>query len=120
MRRRQQEKMLRSLAETGKLKKPQRRPSPVGASRSPGEAQERRRHERTSLTIPYRLRFQGKELSGNIHDIASGGLGLLSDPYLSVGTPLTLHFSFGGTCYLNFSGQVVFCMLLEKQGRPYH
>lgn len=120
MRQRRQEQTPVSPQQARKLPRAQSHPQKVISSQPTGPFSERRRYERGSLGIPYRLRFQGKELSGYTEDISSGGLGLVSDPYLSLGTPLSLHFSFGNLCYLNISGQVVFCCLIERQGQPYH
>ena len=120
MRQRRQEQTPVSPQQARKLPRAQSHPQTGIPPRPTGPFSERRRYERGPLGIPYRLRFQGKELSGYTEDISSGGLGLVSDPYLSLGTPLSLHFSFGNLCYLNISGQVVFCCLIERQGEPYH
>lgn len=69
----------------------------------------RRRSERESLSIPFRLRAYEKEVSGATQDLSPHGLRITSDTALRAGTPLMLHCSFGETCYLNISGQVVFC-----------
>ena len=65
--------------------------------------------ERESLSIPFRLRMYEKEVCGSTQDLSPHGLRIMSDIALQAGTPLTLQCSFGETCYLNISGQVVFC-----------
>src|SRR5687767_778049 len=68
-----------------------------------------RRSERDSLSIPFHLRTLEKEVSGSTQDLSPHGLRIMSDAALRAGTPLTLQCSFGEICYLNISGQVVFC-----------
>ncbi len=68
-----------------------------------------RRTERESVSIPFRLRTYEKEVSGSTQDLSPHGLRIMSDTALRAGTPLTLQCSFGEICYLNISGQVVFC-----------
>ncbi len=72
-------------------------------------ASQGRRYDREALPIPVLLRVQEKNVSGCTRDIARGGLLVLSDTALRVGTPLALQCSFGEVCHLNLSGQVVFC-----------
>jgi pyrroloquinoline quinone (PQQ) biosynthesis protein C len=79
---------------------------------------ERRSHERGGLKIPVRLKIQGKESSGITHDLSPTGLRVISDTQLSLATPMTMQFSFGGeTCYVQVAGQVVFC---RKLGNDRH
>lgn len=68
-----------------------------------------RRYDREALRIPVHLLIQEKNVSGFTRDIARGGLLVLSDTALRMGTPLALQCSFGEVCHLNLSGQVVFC-----------
>lgn len=78
-----------------------------------------RRHERETFRIPVRLKIQEKEISGYTHNISPEGLMVFSDAPLAVGTPLALKFSFAeNVCYLNVSGQVVFCIPSENGGSP--
>ena len=69
----------------------------------------RRGSKRESLSVPFRLRMYEKEVCGSTQDLSPHGLRIMSDIALQAGTPLTLQCSFGETCYLNISGQVVFC-----------
>jgi len=98
MRQRRQEQTPVSPQQARKLPRAQSHPPKVISSRPTGPFSERRRYERGPLSIPYRLRFQGKELSGYTEDISSHGLGLVSDPYLSLGTPLSLHLATQNEC----------------------
>lgn len=75
-----------------------------------------RQYERESFKIPIRIQIQKKEISGYTHDISPGGLLIFSDAILSSGTPMALQFSFGDICYLNVSGQVVFCHQVQNEG----
>lgn len=74
-----------------------------------------RRYEREIFKIPVHLKIEKKEISGYTHDISPEGLLIYSDAILTLGTPLSLQFSFGeNLCYLNISGQVVFCRKAEN------
>lgn len=92
-------------------------PFPTQFSSQPGQEEKKapssqaRQYERESFKIPVRLKIEKKEISGYTHDISPGGLLIYSDAILSPGTPMTLQFSFGDICYLNISGQIVFCRL---------
>lgn len=78
-----------------------------------------RRYGRESFKIPVCLETQDKEVSGYTQDISPEGLLVFTDAVLNTGTPLTLQFSFGeNVCYLNISGQVVFCRLAENGEIP--
>ena len=84
-------------------------------TRSPGAKPDcdRRLHERGSLEIPVHLQIQGKESSGMTHDLSPAGLRVISDTQLSLATPMAMQFNFGGeTCYIQVSGQVVYCRKL--------
>lgn len=69
-----------------------------------------RQHEREMIEVPVCLQVEGKELTGHTHNISLGGLLIIINSPLAVGTPITAQFSFGESfCYLNIVGQVVFC-----------
>jgi|GEM_PF-148589 len=69
-----------------------------------------RRQQREILTIPVLFEVNESEFSGYSQNISPLGILIISQRPISAGTPMALHFSFGeGTCYLNISGQVVFC-----------
>ncbi|MDC4204277.1 MAG: PilZ domain-containing protein [Candidatus Manganitrophus sp.] len=69
-----------------------------------------RRHEREMIEVPVCLQVDGKELTGHTHNISLGGLLIIINSSLAVGTPITAQFSFGESfCFLNIVGQVVFC-----------
>jgi 3-oxoacyl-[acyl-carrier-protein] synthase II len=64
-----------------------------------------------------RLDVDEKEVRGYTHDFSPQGILVYSSLALNAGTQLKLQFSFGGdVCYLNISGHVGFCRLVEKQG----
>jgi 3-oxoacyl-[acyl-carrier-protein] synthase II len=68
------------------------------------------------IRIPARLRVGSTETFGFIQDIGLGGLRLLSNVALSVGTPLNLQLSFGeSVCFLNIAGQVVSCNTVLRE-----
>ncbi len=79
-----------------------------------------RRFERKPLHIQAHLKINDKTICCEAHDISPGGLGILSDTALTPGTSLELKFAFGDICYLNLSGQVVYCLVTEKDGIPHH
>ena len=71
---------------------------------------DRRSHDRVHLRIPVRLRVLGKDIRGYTLDLSSAGLRIISHMALSVGTPMSMQFCFGGeTCYAQIVGQIVFC-----------
>lgn len=79
-----------------------------------------RRHEREAIHIPVRLQINCKEVLGQTQNISTGGLLILINKPLAIGTPLTLQFSFGDSiCFLNIAGQTTFCNLLEKKESNY-
>lgn len=73
-----------------------------------------RQHERETFKIPVCLKIDKKEISGYTHDISPAGLLIFNDIVLESGTPMNLKFSFGDICYLNVSGQVVYCLPTEN------
>jgi pyrroloquinoline quinone (PQQ) biosynthesis protein C len=81
-------------------------------------ASQGRRYDRDALRIPVLLQIQEKNVSGCTRDITRGGLLVLSDTALRVGTPLALQCSFGEVCHLNLSGQVVFCHSTNGSASP--
>lgn len=54
-----------------------------------------RRHEREMIEVPVCLQVDGKELTGHTHNISLGGLLIIINSSLAVGTPITAQFSFG-------------------------
>ncbi|MGH7233248.1 MAG: aldehyde dehydrogenase family protein, partial [Nitrospiraceae bacterium] len=75
-----------------------------------------RRYKRKSLHIPTCIRVQDSVITCQTEDISPGGLRVVSGVPLGLGTPLALKFSFGGNiCYLNISGQVVYCLPVNQQ-----
>ncbi|MBI1822792.1 MAG: PilZ domain-containing protein [Nitrospirae bacterium] len=84
-------------------------------------ASQLRRFDREVIRIPVHLHVDGKEISGHTQNISlSGLLILISDP-LPAGTPVTLQISFGESfCYLNISGQVVFCSAGKNNGTNHY
>src|SRR5437867_5574300 len=68
-----------------------------------------RKHDRELLRIPIRLQLQDKTVSGFSQDFSPAGLRIVLQKSLKEGTPLALQCSFGDVCYLNISGQVVYC-----------
>jgi pyrroloquinoline quinone (PQQ) biosynthesis protein C len=82
---------------------------------------DRRTHERVKLRIAVHLRILGKEVQAFTHDLSSTGLRILSNTDLSVGTPITMQFCFGGeTCYAHIVGQVLFCRKLRDDPHAKH
>jgi pyrroloquinoline quinone (PQQ) biosynthesis protein C len=81
-------------------------------------ASQERRYERDALRIPVLLQLQEKNISGCTRDITRGGLLVLSDTALRVGTPLILQCSFGEVCHLNLAGQVVYCRSTNGTAAP--
>jgi glycine C-acetyltransferase len=78
-----------------------------------------RRYQREAFRIPVRFRLREKDVSGYTHDISPEGLLVFTETSLSAGTPIALQFSFGeGVCYLNLSGQVIFCLMVENGALP--
>ncbi len=73
-------------------------------------ASQARQYERETFKIPVCLKIDKKEISGYTHDISLAGLLIFCDISLFPGAPMNLHFSFGDICYLNISGQVVYCL----------
>jgi len=65
--------------------------------------------EAEDLKIPVRLQVEDKALSGYTQKLGPEGFQVLIEAALPAGTPLTLQCAFGEVCYLNLSGQVVFC-----------
>lgn len=80
-----------------------------------------RQYEREKFKIPVCFKIEKKEIVGYTHDVSLGGLLLYTSTILKPGTPVTLQFSFGeNLCYLNISGQVVFCRKVENGDSPLH
>lgn len=76
---------------------------------------ELRRFKRETLKLPVRLQMQDREISGYTQEFSPGGLRLVIDSSLKPGTSLALQCSFGGVCYLNISGQVIYCLPLDNE-----
>lgn len=87
-------------------------------TQNPHPVSQVRQYERETFKIPVLLKIEKKEISGYTHDISPGGLLIFSDAILSPGTPTALQFSFGDICYLNISGQVVFCHKARNNESP--
>ncbi|HJU04090.1 MAG TPA: aldehyde dehydrogenase family protein, partial [Nitrospiraceae bacterium] len=69
-----------------------------------------RRYKRKFLHIPTCIHVKDNAIACQTEDISPGGLRVISGVPLGLGIPLFLKFSFGGNiCYLNISGQVVYC-----------
>lgn len=77
-----------------------------------------RRLERENIKILVHLQSEGKEILGYTQNIGLGGLLVHSDIRLNSGDPTVLQFSFGeNACYVNISGQVVFCHLINNNDK---
>jgi acyl-CoA:acyl-CoA alkyltransferase len=70
---------------------------------------ERRRHVRKNLKLLVSFELQERKLIGHTATLSMGGLCIISDIAISQGTPLTLQCALADLCYLNLSGQVVYC-----------
>lgn len=82
-----------------------------------GVMQQTRQYTRETFKIPVRIQIQKKDISGYTHDISPSGLLIYSEAILTSGVPIALQFSFGeNLCYLNISGQVVFCRAAGNGG----
>ncbi len=88
-------------------------------ARYPSLGRDSRLHARKNLKIPAKLLLNGKECLAQCMDMSLSGLRLFTMVHLQPGTPLSLECSFSQTCYLKFSGQVVFC-LGAKEGVERH
>ena len=104
--------------------------SPVGIPKPPvvlpderlqmKPAQLRREHEREPLKIRVGLQIQNTEIRGYTHDVSPSGLRLIAAIALKAGTPLALQYSFSETCYLDLSGQVIWCYRVEDETSHLH
>ncbi len=74
-----------------------------------------RQHLRSKLPLKVLLQLGNEPFSSTTVDVSPGGLSLYSKLSLIPGTPLNLKLSFGGVCYLNLSGQVVYCRTRKGQ-----
>ena len=67
------------------------------------------------LKIQVRLQLEEKAVSGCTQKFSPQGFRMISETALPAGTPLALQCAFGEVCYLNLSGQVVFCQTSEEK-----
>src|SRR5437016_5837942 len=79
---------------------------------------ELRQFQRQTLRFQVSLQGGNGEVRGATENISVGGLRVICQNDLQLGTPLALEFSFGETCYLHLSGQVTYCKARESQGPP--
>jgi len=61
------------------------------------------------IKIQIRLQFDESAVSGCTQKFSPQGFRMTSETALPAGAPLALQCAFGEVCYLNLSGQVVFC-----------
>ena len=77
---------------------------------------ELRQFQRQTLRFQVSLQGGNGEVHGATENISVGGLRVICQNDLQLGSPLALEFSFGETCYLNLCGQVTYCKAKESQG----